>query len=87
MSYGNRKRQYPQQRQRGRAFSGLKLRLLIAGAIVLYTLVSYYSKGVKNPVTGEVQRVDMTIKDEIKLGLMPSLQWAPNRLIAKPIGA
>ena len=80
MSYGNRKRQYPQQRQRGRAFSGLKLRLLIAGAIVLYTLVSYYSKGVKNPVTGEVQRVDMTIKDEIKLGFNAVASMGPQSL-------
>jgi predicted Zn-dependent protease len=47
----------------------LKLRLLIAGAIILFSVVSYYSKGQRNPVTGKNQRVDLSVKDEILLGL------------------
>ena len=47
----------------------MKLRLLIAGAIVLFSVVSYMNKGEINPVTGEKQRVDMSIRDEIALGL------------------
>ncbi len=52
-----------------RSLSGVKLRLLIAAAIVLFSIVSYYSKGERNPVTGEHQRVNMTVKDEILMGL------------------
>ncbi|MFK7770112.1 MAG: M48 family metalloprotease [Mariniblastus sp.] len=65
-SYG---RQRQPTRRRSSGFSGLKLRLLIGGAIVLFSVVSYYSKGQPNPVTGEKQRVDMTVKDEIVMGL------------------
>ena len=65
-SYGPQ-RQQPRRRSSG--FSGLKLRLLIGAAIVLFSVVSYYSKGQVNPVTGEKQRVDMTVKDEIVMGL------------------
>ena len=66
-SYG-RQRQ-PTRRRRGGGFSGLKLRLLIGGAIVLFSVVSYLMKGQVNPVTGEKQRVDMSVKDEIVMGL------------------
>lgn len=57
----------PKVRRRGA--SGWRLRLLIAGAIVLFSVVSYFSKGQVNPVTGEKQHVDMTLKDEIVMGL------------------
>ena len=58
------------QRQPRRSnISGLKLRLLIAGAIILFSVVTFYSKGQVNPVTGKKQRVDMSVSDEIALGL------------------
>jgi predicted Zn-dependent protease len=57
-----------QERRRQSSFSGFKLRLLIAGAIVAFTLVNYMLKGQRNPVTGETQRVDMSIAEEMSLG-------------------
>ncbi len=62
-------RRDPHQQRRRSSFSGLKLRLLIAGAIVLFSVISYYAKGQRNPITGKNQRVDMSVKDEIMLGL------------------
>jgi predicted Zn-dependent protease len=47
----------------------MKLRLLIAGAIVLFSVISFLTKGQVNPVTGEKQRVDMSIDEEIRMGL------------------
>ncbi len=67
-------RQDPYQQRRRSHLSGLKLRLLIAGAIILFSVISYYSKGQVNPVTGKNQRVDMSVKDEILMGL----QGAPS---------
>lgn len=60
---------YENQPRRRSNFSGLKLRLLIAGAIMLFSVVTFYSKGQVNPVTGEKQRVDMSVSDEIAMGL------------------
>lgn len=57
-----------------RNFSGLKLRLIIAAAIVLFSVVTYYSKGQINPITGEKQRVDLSIKDEIMMGMQSAPQ-------------
>jgi predicted Zn-dependent protease len=67
MSYYEQPRQ--QQRRRPSAFSGLKLRLLIGGAILLFSVITYLNKGQINPVTGEKQRVDMSVSDEITMGL------------------
>ena len=59
-----------QRRQRRRSiFSGMKLRLLIGAAIVLFSLFRFYSKGQTNPITGKTQRVDMTIDQEVRMGL------------------
>ena len=57
------------QRRRPSAFSGIKLRLIIGGAIVLFSVVSFMNKGEINPVTGQKQRVDMSIQDEISQGM------------------
>jgi len=58
------------RRQKRRSmFSGMKLRLLIGGAIILFSLFRFYSKGQTNPITGKTQRVDMTIDQEIRMGL------------------
>ena len=56
-------------RQSGSRQGNLKQRLLIAAALVLFSLVSYYSMGATNPVTGEVQRVAMSTEQEIAMGL------------------
>lgn len=80
MSYSRRQRQSferssYERRPRRSSPSGWKLRLLIAGAVILFSVVSFYSKGQINPVTGEKQRVDMSVEDEISLGLksVPSM--------------
>ena len=79
MSYQNQRypQQYPQRRRRGSAFSGLKLRLIIGAAIVLFSVVSFMNKGEINPVTGYKQRVDMTIREEINNGLASVGQMGP----------
>lgn len=56
-------------RQRTTRGSGMKLRLMIAGAIVLFTLFSYMRQSDVNPITGESQRVALSPQDEIALGL------------------
>lgn len=76
MSYSNQ----PQQRRRSFLSSGMKLRLLFAVGIVLFSLVSFWNKGQTNPVTGKVQRVDMTVKEEIMMGLQSAPQMGtPSR--------
>ena len=76
MSYSNQ----PQQRRRSSFSSGMKLRLLFAVGIVLFSLVSFWNKGQTNPVTGKVQRVDMTVKEEIMMDLQSAPQMGtPSR--------
>jgi len=76
MSYSNQ----PQGRRRSSFSSGMKLRLLFAVGIVLFSLVSFWNKGQTNPVTGKVQRVDMTVKEEIMMGLQSAPQMGtPSR--------
>lgn len=57
--------------QGGGVGSALKMRLLIALAIVAFAVISYYAKpGDLNEVTGETERVALTEEaDEIQLGL------------------
>lgn len=52
----------------GRGGSG---RILIAIVVALFAIASYYfgTTQVENPVTGEVQRVNMSPQDEIMMGL------------------
>jgi predicted Zn-dependent protease len=54
--------------------------LLIAGAIVFFSIVSFYSTGQTNPVTGEKLKVDFTIKDEIAMGLQGVASMGPPSL-------
>lgn len=77
--YPNDRRQQRRQTRRS-IFSGMKLRLLIGGAIVLFSLFRFYSKGQPNPITGKVQRVDMTVDQEVRMGMQsaPSM-GAPSR--------
>ena len=46
-----------------------RLRLLICFGVFTLSAISFYGKGQINPVTGKTQRVDMTIEEEITLGI------------------
>jgi len=52
-----------------RGSSSWKIRLLIAAVIAGISLISYFSRSDKNPVTGESQRVALSRDEEIALGL------------------
>ncbi len=52
------------------------IRFIIAIAIALFSLVSYFFSTQENPVTGEKQRVNMTVEQEIALGLQAAPQMA-----------
>lgn len=69
-----------QQRRRQSWFSGIKLRLIIGAGIAVFTLVNYAMKRQPNPVTGEPQQVDMTVNEEIMMGLQSAPQMGqPSR--------
>ncbi len=71
MSYHphNQSQENPERRRRQHGFAGWKIRLLIAGAIVVFAAISHFSSGTKNPVTGETQRVGgMTPEQEMQIG-------------------
>lgn len=67
-----RQQNHAPRRQR----TGIPIRLLIAGAIALFSVISYFSMGDKNPITGETQRVAMSPDQEIALGLQAAPQMA-----------
>ena len=73
MSYYDDRRQVRRQKRRS-VFSGMKLRLMIGAGIVLFSLFRFYSKGQTNPITGKSQRVDMTIDQEIRMGIQSAPQ-------------
>lgn len=50
-------------------FRSGKVRILIALGIALFSIISYFMKSQDNPITGESQQVDMTVEQEIALGL------------------
>ena len=58
--------------------SGIKIRLLIAAALAIFALVSYYGNpGDKNQITGETERVAFKEEvDEMRLGLQAVDQMA-----------
>ena len=60
--------------RRGSSFG--KGRLLIALAIAAFSLISYYSAREYNPVTDEVQHVDMSPQQEVAIGLQAAPQMA-----------
>lgn len=51
-----------------------KGRVVIAVVIALIGIVAYFSKTETNPVTGEKQRVNLTVEQEITLGLQAAPQ-------------
>jgi predicted Zn-dependent protease len=70
---------YQEQRQPpSRRMSAFKVRLIIAGVIVLISLISFWARQERNPTTGELQRVGgLSIEDEIAIGL----QAAPEMIV------
>jgi beta-barrel assembly-enhancing protease len=53
-----------------------KGRLVIAGIIALFAIISYFGSSSENPLTGEKQRVAMTPEQEITLGYQSASQMA-----------
>src|SRR5512143_2367141 len=65
----------------GRGYSrgrgGLPMgRLLIAGAMIVISLLSYFGTRSTKPVTKEVQHVDITTDQEIAMGLQAAPEMA-----------
>ncbi len=60
----------------GRSNSRRGGRLILAGIIVLVALISYWSMNTVNPVTGQSQRVALSVDQEIALGLQSAPQMA-----------
>lgn len=54
--------------------SNYKGRIIIGIVIALIAVVSYFMKSEKNPVTGENQRVSLTVDEEISLGMQSAPQ-------------
>jgi predicted Zn-dependent protease len=69
----NKEHRMAEQHQRGISLSP---RLLVALAIALFSLISYFGSSVYNPVTEKKQHVDMTPRQEIALGLQAAPQMA-----------
>lgn len=44
-------------------------KLIVAGIIVVFSLISYFGSSQTNPVTGETQHIDISPEQEISLGL------------------
>ncbi len=67
---------YPtRQYQRGRGcFPGG--RILIALVVAVFSVVTYFSTRQDNPVTGETQHIDITVDQEIALGLQAAPEMA-----------
>lgn len=51
-------------------------RLLIAAAVALFSLIVYFGTRQDNPVTGETQHIDITVDQEIALGLQAAPEMA-----------
>ena len=49
--------------------SGFSGRLIMAAAIAIFSLISYFGTTQNNPTTGEVQHIGITTEQEIALGL------------------
>jgi predicted Zn-dependent protease len=77
---------------------GLALRLIIAAAVALFGVVSYYRHSQVNAVTGETQRVALTVDEEKALGLNAAPEMAarmggevsksdPDEILVSDVGA
>ena len=63
-----------------------KLRLALAGLIAVVSIISFFSMTTENPITGEHQRVAMSEREEIALGLQaaPQMESEHGGLAANP---
>lgn len=61
---------------RGRGFGGGSMRVIIGLIIAAVGLFTYYSRTQKNPVTGEDQRVALSVDQEKALGLQAAPEMA-----------
>ena len=61
---------------RRRGGSSCTGRLLIAAAVAIFSIISYFSVQSKNPVTNEVQHISMTPQQEIAMGLQAAPEMA-----------
>ncbi len=69
--------QPPQNHQNRQPMSAFKVRLVLAAAIVLFSMLGYFANTDVNPITGKVQRVGgMTPEQEVVLGLQSVKQMA-----------
>jgi predicted Zn-dependent protease len=59
-----------------RSLGGRKGRLLVALLVAVVSLVAYYGKRQDNPVTGEIQHVDLSTDQEVALGLQAAPEMA-----------
>jgi predicted Zn-dependent protease len=60
---------------RGRS-SGCSVRLLLAGVVVVISLITYFGSQSTNPVTKDVQHISMTPDQEIAMGLQAAPEMA-----------
>ncbi|HVF62352.1 MAG TPA: M48 family metalloprotease [Thermoanaerobaculia bacterium] len=51
-------------------------RLIIAAIVAIVSIITYYSQRSSNPVTGEVQHVDLSPQQEVALGLQAAPEMA-----------
>jgi beta-barrel assembly-enhancing protease len=63
-------------RSGGAGRSSIMPRLIIAGVIVVISLLTYFGSSVYNPVTNETQHIDLTVDQEIALGLQAAPEMA-----------
>ena len=72
---------YSPERRNRSGFSALKIRLLIAGAIALFSLVGYLNKAEVNELTNKRQFVGgITYEEEIQLGMQSVKQMADRHM-------
>jgi predicted Zn-dependent protease len=67
---------YVRRGSSSRGCSGSIWRWAIAGLIVVSSLITYFGSSQQNPITGETQHVDMTVDQEIALGLQAAPEMA-----------
>ena len=63
-------------RSGGAGRSSIMPRLIIAAVIVVISLLTYFGSSVYNPVTDETQHIDLTVDQEIALGLQAAPEMA-----------
>jgi predicted Zn-dependent protease len=67
---------YPRQTQRSGCLTLSKGRIILALLVALVSVIGYYSSREYNPITGEVQYLDLSPEQEIALGLQAAPEMA-----------